>query len=198
MSRLIETIRLENGQLGDLGYHQARVNRAFREFFNGQPPIDVKEFLSSCPMPSVGLHKIRIVYGTEIHAVQISVYNARKIETLKMVKGDSVSYAHKFEDRSELERLESLRGNCDDILIVKNKAVTDASFANLAFRRGEKWYTPSRALLNGTMRQQLLDKKIIFEEEITIGDLHRYEKVKLINAMLQFEGPEIDVSRIVR
>jgi hypothetical protein len=27
--------------------------------------------------------------------------------------------------------------------------------------------------------------------------LHRYEKVKLVNAMLQFGGPEIDVSQIV-
>ena len=35
------------------------------------------------------------------------------------------------------------------------------------------------------------------EEKITINDLYRYEKIKLINAMLQFDGPEIDVSQIV-
>lgn len=198
MSRLIETIRLEKGQLGNLAYHQARMNRAFSEFFGDRAPIDVKEFLSSCPMPSVGLHKIRIVYDAEIHSVQISVYKPKNIERFKMIESNSISYSHKFEDRSALERLEALRGDCDDILIVKNGAITDASFANLTFKRDGKWFTPSTCLLNGTMRQQLLDKKIIFEEEITIEDLPRYEKVKLINAMLQFNGPEIDVSQIVR
>ena len=198
MSRLIETIRLEKGQFGNLSYHQARMDLAFRELFQDRSPIDLKEFLSTCPVPSIGLHKIRMVYDSEIQSVQISVYNARKIQRLKIVESNSILYPHKFEDRMVLESLFALRGDCDDIIIAKNGAITDASLANVAFKRDGKWFTPKTCLLRGTMRQQLLDKKIIFEEEITIDDLQRYEKVRLINAMVQFEGPEIDVSQIVR
>ena len=114
-----------------------------------------------------------------------------------MVHSNSISYSHKFEDRKELNKMFELREDCDDIIIVKNDHFTDASYANLVFYRDQKWFTPTTCLLNGTMRRQLLEKKIILEEEITTRDLVRYKKVKLINAMLQFDGPEIEVSQIV-
>jgi len=113
------------------------------------------------------------------------------------VYDNAISYDYKFEDRTELENLFSQRDDCEDIIIIKNYQVTDASYANLIFRKNNQWFTPKTFLLNGTARKQLLERKIIFEEKITINDLQRYEKVKLINAMLQFDGPEIDVSQIV-
>src|SRR5882724_7985463 len=126
MSRLIETIRLEKGQFGNLSYHQARMDLAFGEFWQHRSPIDVKEFLSTCPVPSIGLHKIRMVYDREVQSVQISVYKARKIQRLKIVESNSIVYPHKFEDRVALEGLFALRGDCDDIIIAKNGAITDA------------------------------------------------------------------------
>jgi 4-amino-4-deoxychorismate lyase len=197
MHRFIETIRLENGHLSNLDYHQARMNHAFREFFHGQPVIDINYFLSTCPMPNVGLHKVRIVYDTEVQSVQISSYKIKEIKTLRIVNGDSISYSHKFEDRGELEKLFDLRQNSEDIIVVKDGELTDASFANLTFKKADRWFTPSNFLLNGTMRQQLLDKGLIEEATILVEDLGNYEKVKLINAMLLFDGPEIDVSQIV-
>ncbi len=197
MYRFIESIRLEDGNLGNLDYHQMRMNRALEEFYEGSPKLDLKDFLSSCPFPSIGLHKVRLVYDSEVQSVQISHYTPREIKKLKLVVHDSISYPHKFEDRAELDKLFTQRKDCDDIIIIKNNTVTDASFANLAFKKDGKWFTPSSFLLNGTMRQQLLDQKIIFEEKISIGDLSKYEKVKLINSMLLFNAPEIDVSQIV-
>jgi 4-amino-4-deoxychorismate lyase len=197
MYRFIESIRLEEGKFGNLDYHQARMNRAMEEFYNDSPKINLTEFLHSCPMPSIGLHKVRLVFDNEIQSIQISHYRAREIKKLKLVHQDSISYSHKFEDRSKLEKLFDQRGDCDDVIIVRNGKITDASFANLVFKKGDQWFTPSSYLLNGTMRQQLLDQKIVFEEEITIADLNTYEKVKLINSMLLFNAPEIDVSQIV-
>jgi len=197
MCRLIETIRLEEGKFGDLFYHQTRMDYAHSNFFAGSPKIELQEFLQSCPMPSIGLHKVRLAYDKEIQSIQISHYSPREIKKLKLVHNDTVSYLHKFEDRSELENLYSQRGECDDIIIVKKNKLTDASFANVVFKKNSQWFTPSSYLLNGTMRQQLLDQKVILEEEITIDDLFHYEKVKLINSMLHFNAPEIDVSQIV-
>src|SRR5260221_5359478 len=197
MYRFIESIRLEDGTLGNLDYHQMRMNRALEEFHKGSPKLDLKDFLSSCPLPSIGLHKVRLVYDHEVQSVQISHYSLREIKKLKLVCHDSISYLHKFEDRAELDKLFTQRKDCDDIIIVKNNNLTDVSFANLVFKKGDRWLTPSTYLLNGTMRQQLLDRKVIFEEEISIHDLNKYKKVKLINSMLQFNAPEIDVSQIV-
>jgi 4-amino-4-deoxychorismate lyase len=45
---------------------------------------------------------------------------------------------------------------CDDIIIVRNGFVTDASYANLIFRKGDEWFTPATFLLAGTMRAFLL------------------------------------------
>ena len=197
MYRFIESIRLENGTLSNLDYHQVRMNRALEEFYKGSPKLDLKDFLSLCPFPSIGLHKVRLVYDQEVQSVKISHYSPREIKKLKLIVNDSISYAHKFEDRAELDTLFNQRGDGNDIIIVKNNKITDASFANLVFKKGDTWLTPSTYLLNGTMRQQLLDRKVIFEEEITVGDLSKYQKVKLINSMLQFNAPEIDVSQIV-
>jgi 4-amino-4-deoxychorismate lyase len=197
MYQFIESIRLEEGKFGNLDYHQTRIDRAMGEFYSDSPKIDLKKFLHSCPMPSIGLHKVRIVYDNEIQSIQISHYTPREIKKLKLVPYDSISYAHKFEDRTELEKLFAQRGECDDVIIVKSNKITDASFANLVFMREGNWFTPSSYLLNGTMRQQLLDQKIIFEEEILASELSKYKKVKLINSMLLFNAPEIDVSQIV-
>ncbi|GHM99348.1 hypothetical protein WSM22_08380 [Cytophagales bacterium WSM2-2] len=197
MYRFIESIRLENGRMGNLAYHQSRMNRAISEFYKNYSEINLEEFLASCPMPSVGLHKIRLIYNHEIQSIQISHYTPRKIDRLRVVHSDTISYTHKFEDRGELEKLAAGKENCDEVIIVKNNKVTDTSFANLVFKREGNWITPSSYLLDGTMRQQLLDQKVIFEEEILLSDLSKFEKVKLINSMLLFDAPEIDVSQIV-
>lgn len=197
MSRFIETIRLQDGLLGNLDFHQLRMDDSIREIYGAQSSINLKEFLSSCPVPTEGLYKIKLVYNNEVQSVHVSSYSTKKVSRLQLIHSNSISYAHKFEDRSELNKLFEQRENCDDIIIVKKDHITDASYANLAFYRDGKWFTPSTCLLKGTMRTQLLEQKIILEEEITIKDIDRYEKVKLINAMLQFDGPEIEVSQIV-
>ncbi|HCW06235.1 MAG TPA: chorismate-binding protein [Cytophagales bacterium] len=198
MSRFIESIRLENGAFGNLDYHQSRVDFALRKFYPAHELLNLKSILSSIPMPSIGLHKVRLVYDHEIQSVQISYYSPREIKSLRLIQADSISYHHKFEDRNELQELYELRNTCDEIIIVKENKITDASFANLVFKKDNQWLTPSSYLLNGTMRQQLLFQKIIFERDIYVNDLPHFEKVKLINSMLQFDAPEIDVSAIVQ
>ena len=75
--------------------------------------------------------------------------------------------------------------------------VTDSSFANIVFKRSKKWYTPWAPLLKGTMRSKLLERNLIQEEEIRLKDIYNFETFKLINAMLEFESPEQDLSNIV-
>jgi len=197
MFRFIETIRLKDGVTNSLGYHEERMNRSVEEVLHTNRKFDLENILSPLSLPPKGLYKIRLAYDTEIRSMELTPYKKKEIRQLKIVYDNAISYDYKFEDRTELENLFSQRDDCEDIIIIKNYQVTDASYANLIFRKNNQWFTPKTFLLNGTARKQLLERKIIFEEKITINDLQRYEKVKLINAMLQFDGPEIDVSQIV-
>jgi len=197
MSRFIETIRLKDGVTSDLSYHEERMNRSVEEVLHSNQKFNLEEILSSINLPPKGLNKIRLVYDEEIRLVDVTPYKQKDIRQLKIVYDNAISYYYKYENRIELENLFSQRDDCEDVIIIKNYQVTDTSYANLIFRKNNQWFTPKTFLLNGTTRKRLLEKKIIFEEKITINDIYRYEKVKLINAMLQFDGPEIDVSQIV-
>ncbi len=197
MCRFIETIRLQDGVIGNLGYHEERMNRSVGEVLHEKKKFNLENILSSLTLPPKGLHRIRLIYDTEIQTTEVNPYKKKEIRQLKVVYCNSISYDFKFENRSELNSLFSQRDECDDVIIIKNYQVTDSSYANLIFKKNGQWFTPKTFLLNGTTRKQLLERKIIIEEKITINDLHRYENVKLINAMLLLDGPEIDVSQIV-
>ena len=198
MCRFIESIRLYQGVVENLPYHQERVNRTFNFFSSTCQPVNLQTYLSSVQLPASGLHKIRIVYDAQIQLIQINPYEPKNIRSLKLTLAEKIPYNYKYEDRSSLAELYQLRRSCDDILIVQEGLITDTYFANLAFKRKDQWVTPHSYLLNGTQRQFLLDTKIIEEENISLNDLHRYEKIKLINSMLKFESPEMDVCQIVK
>jgi 4-amino-4-deoxychorismate lyase len=99
------------------------------------------------------------------------------------VEGDAIDYHVKFFDRSRLESLYALRGDCDDIIIVKNGLVTDTSMSNLIFLDGARWITPAEPLLAGTCRERLLSEGNITAATIRPKDLDHFIGVKLINAM---------------
>jgi 4-amino-4-deoxychorismate lyase len=192
MSRFIETIRFSGGKFQNLGRHVDRILRAL----NGQPRWDIDSMLSEAASPGDNVYKIRIVYDRDIASVSTELYTIRAIRTLKLVVDNNIVYDHKFEDRSALARLYSQREGCDDVLIVKNGVITDTSYSNIIFREGSKWFTPGTFLLNGTMRQYLLDTGAITEMPISPSDLPQFSHFKLINAMLRDEAQESEVSNI--
>ncbi|HMQ00423.1 MAG TPA: aminotransferase class IV [Cyclobacteriaceae bacterium] len=197
MSRLIESIKLFNGELYNLAYHQQRVDKTLQELafsttINLASGIQVPQDLQN------GFFKCRVIYDNHgIAHISFEPYQIRPIHKLKMIVADDLNYEFKWEDRSALNNLLNKRGEADDILIVKNGLITDASYANLAFRKADRWYPPIKPLLKGTMRKKLVDEHIITPIDISYTDLHLFETCKLINALLEFNGPEIAVTDIV-
>ena len=62
MCQFIETIRIEDGQVYNLSYHTARMNRTRAAFWKEAAPIDLSGFISPrlCPVSgSAGLCTIR-------------------------------------------------------------------------------------------------------------------------------------------
>lgn len=197
MSRLVESIKLLDGKFVNLFYHEQRMMHSLRSLFGRHESIDLEKYLTSKPFPRKGLYKCRLVYDHQTMETVFDPYQARQIRTLKTVEDDGVQYEFKFADRTGIDRLFNRRAHCDDVLIVRNGLVTDSSFANIVFRKGGDWYTPGSPLLKGTARQRLLEEGKIKAWEISKGDIRSFETFRLINAMLEFESPEIEVSNIV-
>ena len=88
--------------------------------------------------------------------------------------------------------------NCDDVFIIKDGMVTDTSYCNIVFDTGNKLITPSTPLLKGVKRQQLLNEKIIEEQEIKQTDIKLFSKAFLINSMFDLDDKmEIAVKNII-
>ena len=197
MSRLIETIRVLDGQFYNLGYHQQRVTRAFRELHKPGDPFDIFKELKS-KAPKNGLYKCRLIYDTNIENITFTPYVMREVKSLKMIGHDTIEYDHKFEDRNVLNEVFDRRDKCDDVLIIKDGMVTDATYSNIIFRKKSEWFTPASCLLQGTMRQNLIDSGKLRVVEIKAVHISDFEKFKLINSMLLDQAPETDVSKIIR
>ena len=197
MSLLIESIKLLDGEYRNLFYHEQRMNRSLKILCGLHDFFNLEEFLQNIDRPSDGLYKCRIVYDDESREVEFLRYQPKTINSLRVIENDRISYEFKYLDRKTIDRLYDLRKNCDDILMVKRGLVTDSSYANIVFRKGKHWYTPWSALLKGTMRSALLERNIIQEEEIRLEDIRSFETFKLINALLEFDSPELDVSNII-
>ncbi|HEY9005937.1 aminotransferase class IV [Ohtaekwangia sp.] len=197
MSLLIESIKLLDGKYYNLSHHEQRMNRSLKYLCGTHDYIDLEEFLSNIDKPEQGLFKCRIVYDDVAREVEFLPYEYKKISSLRIVEHDRINYEFKYTDRKLINRLFDLRKDCDDILIVKRGFVTDSSYSNIVFRKNKHWVTPWSALLKGTQRQKLLEQNIIEEDDIRIEDIRSFESFKLINAMFEFDGEEIDVSNIV-
>ena len=196
MSRLIESIRLFNGQFSRLDLHQDRLNNSFRMVFGKEPRWNLESILKARAIPDNGLYKCRVVYDDKDIQIEFGLYQTRSVQSLKLMVNDDMDYAHKWRNRDSLDKAFAQRGKCDDILIIKNGLITDTLYANIAFQQGNKWYTPQTYLLPGTMRKFLLNTGVIEESVITERNFREFDRFRLINAMLEWDSPALDVSNI--
>lgn len=184
MCLFIETIRIEDGKVYNLDYHIERFDRTRAAFWKGSAPIDLRTLVS--PQSLTGVYKCRVVYGREIEEITYVPYQMRDVSSLRLVVADTVYYTYKSTNRENLNALYAQRKMADDVLIVKDGCLTDTSIANVALYDGKMWCTPSRPLLRGTKRAELLDKKIIVEKDIPQAHLGEYSKIMLFNAMIDW------------
>lgn len=180
----LETIKVLNGEIFHLSYHQARYERVLKRF--GVSGVqNLENFITP---PQKGLFRCRLIYDKHgFIETSYHHYQKREINSLKILHDDTIEYAMKYVNRERLDMLFAQRGEGDDVLVIKNGLVSDTTIANIAFFDDKRWITPATPLLKGTARQRLLDGQKIFEEEIRIEDLERFSQVALMNAMIDFD-----------
>jgi 4-amino-4-deoxychorismate lyase len=192
-----ETICVENRQLKNLSYHEARLNKTRKALWGYQDHWNLSELIEIPDSVDSDMYKCRLAYNEEIDNIKWEPYTRRTIRKIQRVYHETIDYSFKYEDRAELNTLFAQRSDADEILIIKKGMVTDSLYCNVAFSDGEQWYTPSTPLLPGTQRAFLLDEGIIQEADISEKDLSKYRWVKFFNAMVNWENsPELAVELI--
>lgn len=182
---LFETLAILNGKWQNLALHQKRYESALKTYYSHSQSIQVYQF-TDITVPQIaqqGLIRCRINYNAQQLQAEFFPYTRRKITTFQPIICDDIDYSLKYSDRSLLNQLLQQRGECDEIMIIKQGKVTDCSIGNLAFRQGESWYTPNTPLLNGTQRQLLLAQGIVIEKTICVEDIHLFDEIRIINAL---------------
>jgi len=196
MCQLFETIRIIGREPQNLGLHEERMNRSRRQLFGNNDLLKLSDYITVPDADKDSITRCRVIYDKSVSSIEFSPYIPANIKTLKIVNAGTLTYDHKYLDRSRLTALIDKR-TADDILIIKDGCVTDVSYANIVFTDGERWITPDTPLLHGTMRELLLRKGVIKMDKITINEISLFTHFKLINAMLGFDAPLLPVSNIV-
>jgi 4-amino-4-deoxychorismate lyase len=180
---LLETIKIEDGEIFNLKYHQKRSTQSRQILFNSTDVLDLSTLIHP---PKEGLYRCRILYAEKLHSVEYLPYTPKNIRTLKIIPSQ-IEYNFKYANRDTLNALLLSHKDVDELIIEKDGYLTDTTIANIAFYDGEQWFTPTTPLLKGTMREKLLDEDFLQTKDIKKGDLHLYTQVALMNAMIGFK-----------
>lgn len=179
---IFETIRCIDGVAQNLVYHQARLDHALQTL-GADEKIDLA---SSITPPEKGLFRCRFVWNPLNIYIEFIPYTPRSISSLTLVYDDTIEYPLKYSDREHLNTLFELRGEGDDVLIVKNSLLSDTTIANIALKIDGQWYTPESPLLEGTTRARLLDEGLLLTAPLTPSDLAKASSIAIMNAMIGF------------
>lgn len=196
MCRFFESIQLIDGEFKRLELHQERIHKTMMDYFPGVKVIELKDVLLRTTFPASGIYKCRIVYDPEIRSIEFTPYSKRDIRSLRLVETDLDSVPYKKEDRTKLNIAFGKRGDCDEIILVKDGLITDTSFTNIAFFDGLNWFTPRIPLIYGVNRTQLVNEGFLIEKDITPDELVNFKRISLFNAMNEFGSIELEISSI--
>jgi 4-amino-4-deoxychorismate lyase len=199
MYLLVESIRIENGKILNISFHNERMARSLYNIYGLLRKPELEQIIEVPATAAHGIYKCRVLYDDKATEVEFLPHSFRQVRSLKIVISDDICYPNKYINRDKINRLTDKRGECDDILIVKFGKITDSSCANVILRDNDgRWVTPKSFLLPGTRRANLLKSGLIREADVSFSDISKYTELKLINAMQGMDDTEsIPVTNII-
>jgi len=195
---LLETIKIEKRKICNLEWHNARMNESRNALLGIQESLDLATIIKLPENLGEGTYRCRVLYGKKIDEIQFFPHQARLVSSLRMIHCNDIDYEYKYADRQKLEELFELRGDCDEILIIKDGYITDTSISNIVFRQPDGgWLTPVTPLLKGTMRMYLLESGQILKAVIRPEDLTLLTEARMISCMMDLDSsPGIKMENI--
>ncbi len=195
--KLVESIRVMNGRFSRLSLHEDRLNHTRKMLFSATNTLCLKRKILIPEPYQKGLVKCRLIYSKDIEEISFSHYEIRKINRIKIVTCDTISYSFKYLERTTLDNLFEQKTNCDEIMIIKNGQVTDAYYYNYVFQKGHEYFTPTEPLLEGVMRSSLINAQKIIKRDIFAAEIHQFDAIHLINALTPLGKVVIKPNQII-
>jgi len=180
---LLETIKINNGVIENIEYHNRRFNLSKKELFGYNKIIDLADYIKP---PDNKLYRCRVVYSCDILKIEYIPYKKREQKNFIIIDSD-IEYSYKYENRDKLNSLIKNNPKYDDVIISKNSLLKDTTIANIALFDGKNWITPKTPLLKGTVRERLLENNFLTEKDIKIDDIEKFYGFALMNAMIGFQ-----------
>jgi para-aminobenzoate synthetase/4-amino-4-deoxychorismate lyase len=190
--RLLETMRVEHGQIALLPRHLERLSRSANSLgfsiIISRIQTEVESAIASHPDPAV----LRLTVGADGTPeigfrpapppgqpawVRLSVLHANSADRRLYDK----TTAREFYERARA----GLPPEADALIANERGEITETTIANVAVLRDGRWITPpiECGLLGGVMRAELLARGEIFEGIIRADELIPGETIRLFNAV---------------
>ena len=187
---LFESIRVDNGQIPLLNFHQERVDLSYSTVFKKVNTYNLQECIEPF-LKKEGTQKCRFIYDDKKYRIEIIDYHLIEPKRIGWLKIDpNFTYPFKYYDRSFFTRIKDSYSGFNEILLVKNDMITDSTYCNLIVYAKDNWIIPQTCLLNGVERTRIISEYNFAIEPITIDEFLSAKEYKLINAMRPFEGVE--------
>lgn len=175
-----ETIKVKNGKLLNLKYHQKRVDYT-RKYLGFKDKLNFENYDFNLPLK--GSFRLRVDYEKSIKSFTCKELIHREFKEFKIVNSD-LEYEYKYANR---DKLDALKTDEKEIIIIKNGLLTDTTIANIALKVDGVWLTPKTPLLKGTLRARLIDEGFLKCEDLTIEDLEKAQNFAIMNALIDFK-----------
>jgi len=172
-----ETIKVVDGKLLNLSYHQQRLD-ATRGYFGFCAKLELKA--EDFKLPKKGEFRLRVDYADSLLSFTYKELTSREFREFRIVEAD-IEYRFKYANRVKLD---TLKRDEKEIIIAKDGLIKDTSIANIALYIDGAWLTPRVPLLKGTTRARLIDSGFLKCEDLTIKDLENAEKFAIMNALI--------------
>jgi 4-amino-4-deoxychorismate lyase len=186
--KFFETIKLLDGQLQLLPYHEKRM-KATRSFFYGiYDDVSLSDVIEVPAELQEGLFRCRVSYDKNIKDVDFYKYELKENSKILLLEiGKNYDYSFKFEDRVFFKNALEENPDVDDVLFLSNGFVTDCTYTNVILFDGNQWVTPDTQLLTGVKRQFYIDNGVVIVKKVKADHLVDYQKIAFINSMRDFE-----------
>ena len=174
-----ETIKCFDNEVCNLEYHIKRVANTIGKNINLQEYIyPINNELLKC----------KVIYSEdEIVDIEYSSYTPKSPKIFKIIEDDSIEYKYKYLDRSQIDKASKIKKDADEIILIQKGLVKDTSIANIAIKKNNQWFTPVKPLLEGTVRNRLIEQGYLKEYPITLEDLLNAKEFAIMNAMVDFK-----------
>jgi para-aminobenzoate synthetase / 4-amino-4-deoxychorismate lyase len=191
---LLETLLLEEGELLRLDAHLNRLKTSARLFGFDFPESHIRATLHNTQKKGLeGRHRVRLTLDNdgkievEIRGLVDLPGQLSFVIAPERVDSSDLLLRHKTTARSLYDSvLHGLKTECFDALFFNEREeLTEGARSNVFLRKNGAWFTPSveSGLLDGIMRQEILQTRPVRVQKLYLDDLLTADAVYLSNAL---------------